>query len=694
MPVVSTSVSASVCVIALDQPPLNALNYAARVAFGKALTRAINAPEILAIIVMGTRRAFSCGADIAELGRPEIKSEPSLHTLIDLIERSPKPVMAVMDGLAIGGGLELALACHYRAATAATRLALPEALLGLLPGAGGTQRLPRALGLPEATTMIVTGVQKRADCFVGTPLIHVLAEDSDALLPTAKDYLSARLGQDQPHTLLRDLATPGGDIPTGLVGASPAATKACLEAMAAARDLPFLEALKVETGLFEVLCASAESAALRYAFAAERTAQRIAGIASDMPVREIKRVAVIGAGMMGSGIALVFLNAGLPVTMLDSTADALQRATKSVKTYFDRQVALQRLPADVAGARVAALSTSLSYGDIADADLLVEAVFESWAAKESVFRQMDRHAKPGAILATNTSTLNVDRIAEFTQRPADVLGMHFFSPAQIMRLVEVVRAKATSSDVLWTIMSLSRRLGKTAVVSGVCDGFIGNRMVEHYSRQAGFLLDEGALPEQVDAALEKWGMAMGPFRMNDMAGNDVSLAIRARRRLEHPEMRFSATADRLGELERHGQKSGAGWYDYRSGDRRAYPSPTVHDIVMKTSAAAGMIRREIDDTEIVARLILALVNEGARLLEEGIAARASDIDTVYVSGYGFPRFRGGPMWYADQLGLSNVIATMRRFQHSASADPAFWEPAPRLVRLAESGGRLTAAADA
>ena len=405
----------------------------------------------------------------------------------------------------------------------------------------------------------------------------------------------------------------------------------------------------------------------------------------DTPVREIKQMAVIGAGTMGGGIAMNFLNAGIPVVMLEMKQEALDRGVATIRKNYESQVKRGKLKQDKYEARMALLSTTLNYADLKNADMVIEAVFEDMGVKETVFKTLDEVMKPGAILASNTSTLDVDAIAAFTQRPQDVIGTHFFSPANVMKLLEVIRGKHTAKDVLATVMQLGKKIKKTCVVSGVCDGFIGNRMIEQYSRQAGFLLEEGCTPQQVDKAVEKFGFAMGPFRMGDLAGNDIGWYIRKRRYQEQPDMRYSKTADLLCEMGRYGQKTGAGWYDYVPGKRDALPSKVVTDMIEQHRAALGITPRKISDEEIVHRLVYALVNEGAKIVEEGIASRASDIDMVYLTGYGFPLHRGGPMCYADTVGLYNVVATMKRFAANPLDDASFWEPAPLLARLAAEG---------
>jgi 3-hydroxyacyl-CoA dehydrogenase len=457
----------------------------------------------------------------------------------------------------------------------------------------------------------------------------------------------------------------------------------CVECLAAAVTMPFEEGLKFERGRFLHLAQTPESKSLRHAFFAERAASKIPDVPADTPTRNIARAAVIGAGTMGGGIAMNFANAGIPVTILEMKQEALDKGLAIIRKNYENTVKKGKLTADKFEQRVGLITGTLSYETIAQADIVIEAVFEDMGVKETVFRQLDRVMKPGAILASNTSTLDVNRIAAFTSRPQDVIGTHFFSPANVMKLLEIVRGEKTGKDVLATTMALSKKLRKTGVVSGVCDGFIGNRMLEQYLRQAGFLLDEGALPEQVDKAIEKFGFAMGPYRMSDMAGNDVGWYIRKRRAIESPEIVYSKTADLLCEQGRFGQKTGAGWYDYKPGDRKAYPSQLVDDMIVNHSKELGIERREISDDEIVERLVYALVNEGAKILEEGIAMRASDIDMVYLTGYGFPLHRGGPMFHADSVGLPKVLASIEKYAQGRHGDA--WKPAPLLVRLAAEG---------
>ncbi len=467
------------------------------------------------------------------------------------------------------------------------------------------------------------------------------------------------------------------------------APSACVDAVALSLKYKFDEAMVKELEIFNGLLFTSEGKALRHAFFAERAASKIPDVPNDTRLREIKSVGVIGAGTMGGGIAMNFLNAGVPVKMLEMTQEALDRGLGVIRKNYESQVKRGKLAADKYQQRMALLSTTLSYDDMKDADLIIEAVFEEMGVKQGVFKHLDAVAKPGAILASNTSTLDVNAIAGFTHRPQDVVGMHFFSPANVMKLLEVVRGEKTAKDVLATVMALAKKIRKTAVVSGVCDGFIGNRMIEQYSRQAGFLLDEGCTPQQVDKAIEKFGFAMGPFRMGDLAGNDIGWAIRKRRAGEQANLRYSKTADLLCEKGRFGQKTGAGWYDYKSGKRDAIPNAEVERMIADYRASIGMTPRKIGDAEIVHRLVYSLVNEAAHILDEGIANKASDIDMVYLTGYGFPLQRGGPLCYADTVGLYNVIQAMKGFAANPHDDASFWQPAPLLARLAAEGKSFT-----
>ena len=458
-----------------------------------------------------------------------------------------------------------------------------------------------------------------------------------------------------------------------------------MDAVEAATKRKFDDGMALEREIFINLMWSPEGRALRHIFLAERAASKIPDVPADTPKRDIKSIAVIGAGTMGGGISMNFLNAGIPVKMLEMKQDALDRGIATIRKNYEAQVKKGKLKQEKYEERMAMLTTTLSYDDLKDADMVIEAVFEEMGVKEKVFKELDRVMKPGAILASNTSTLDMNQIAAFTKRPQDVIGTHFFSPANIMKLLEVVRGEKTGKDVLATVMALGKKIRKTSVVSGVCDGFIGNRMIEQYGRQGGFLLDEGCTPAQVDKAIEKFGFAMGPFRMGDLAGNDIGFAIRKRRYLEKPDMKYSKTADLLCEKGRFGQKTGAGWYDYIAGKRDAIPNAEVVAMIEENRKSLGITPRKISDEEIVQRLVYSLVNEAAHILEEGIASKASDIDMVYLMGYGFPIYRGGPMNYANEVGLFNVVQAMNRFALNPLDDAKFWQPAPLLARLVAEG---------
>jgi 3-hydroxyacyl-CoA dehydrogenase len=663
-------VHGAIAVISLNNPPVNGLGYATRLAVTNGLAQANADTAVKAIVITGAGKAFSGGADIKEFGSPKALQEPNLLSVILAVENSAKPVVAAIHTVCMGGGLELALGCHYRIAAPGCSVALPEVKLGLIPGAGGTQRLPRALGVEPALNMIVSGE------------------------PVKSELLAMEVSEARPLPLVRNLPCrhPQGDayfqfarnMVKGMAKNYPAPAK-CVDAVEAATKQKFDVGMVTERDIFINLMWTPESRALRHVFMAERAASKIPDVPADTAQRAINSVAIIGAGTMGGGIAMNFLNAGIPVKMLEMKQEALDRGLATIAKNYESQVKKGKLKQDKYEQRMSLLTTTLSYDDLSDADMVIEAVFEELGVKEAVFKELDRVMKPGAILASNTSTLDVDKIAAFTKRPEDVVGMHFFSPANVMKLLEVVRGAKTSKDVLATVMTIAKKIRKTAVLSGVCDGFIGNRMIEQYGRQGGFLLDEGCTPAQVDKAVEKFGFAMGPFRMGDLAGNDIGWAIRKRRYQEKPDMKYSKTADLLCEKGRFGQKTGAGWYDYVPGKRDAIPNAEVEQMIAAHRDSLGIKPRKISDEEIVQRLVFSLVNEAAHILEEGIANKASDIDIVYIFGYGFPPYRGGPMNYADEVGLFNVVQAMNRFAQNPLDDAAFWKPAPLLAKLAAEG---------
>ena len=686
---VTTTSRDGIAVITFDNPPVNGMGLAVRRGLLDALAAANADDAVRGIVITGGGKVFSGGADIKEFNTPRAEQAPNLHDVIAKVEASPKPVCIAINGTALGGGLELSLGANYRVANAKAEVGLPEVKIGILPGAGGTQRLPRVVGLETALNMIVSGASVPAGKLAATALFDAVV-DGDPV-DAAVELLKQKIASGGPHPRVRDRKVEHDDAEAllawarmGVAAASanyPAPLR-CVDAVAASLK-PFDTGMAVEREGFTVLLNSPESKALRHAFFGERAASKIDDIGADVVPREIRTVGIIGAGTMGGGISMNFLNAGIPVTLVETSQEALDRGLATIRRNYEASAKKGKLTDEQVEQRMGLVTPSLSYDALGDADLIIEAVYEDYAVKQAVFEKIDAVAKPGAILATNTSTLDVDRVAAFTRRPQDVLGLHFFSPANVMRLLEVVRGARAAKDVMATAMAMAKRIRKTAVVSGVCDGFIGNRMIEQYSRQAGFLLEEGALPQQVDRAMEAFGFAMGPFRMGDLAGNDIGWAIRKRRYVEQPGMVYPKNGDLLCEMGRYGQKTGKGWYDYVPGDRTPHPSAEVEAMIVAQSKELGIQRRAISDQEIVERLVYALTNEGARLLEEGIAARASDIDIVYLSGYGFPVWRGGPMFHADQVGLYNVLAAMRSYARGHRGE--CWEPAPLLVELAEAG---------
>lgn len=693
-------VHGDVAVITLNNPPVNGLGLATRQGITAGLDKAQADPAVKAVVLTGAGKAFSGGADIKEFGTPKALAEPNLLSVILAVENCSKPVVAAIHSVAMGGGLELALGCHYRIAAPGCNVALPEVKLGLIPGAGGTQRLPRALGVEAALNMIVSGEPVKSEMLAmlpGQKLFDKMASNAEALAAEALAFareMAAKHADGSALPLVRNLPCKHKDgdayfqfarnMVKGMSKNFPAPAK-CVDAVEAATKQKFDQGMLFEREIFINLMWTPECRALRHLFMAERAASKIPDVPEDTPQRKIEKVAVIGAGTMGGGISMNFLNAGIPVTILEMKQEALDRGVGVMRGNYEAQVKKGKLKQDKLDQRMGLLKTTVNYDDIKDADLVIEAVFEEIGVKEAVFKKLDEVMKPGAILASNTSTLDVDKIAAFTKRPQDVVGLHFFSPANVMKLLEVVRGAKTGKDVMATVMAVAKKIKKTAVVSGVCDGFIGNRMIEQYGRQGGFLLDEGCTPAQVDRAIEKFGFAMGPFRMGDLAGNDIGWAIRKRRYTEKPDMKYSKTADLLCEKGRFGQKVGKGWYDYVPGKRDAIPNAEVEQMIADHRKALGITPRKISDDEIVQRLVFSLVNEAAHILEEGIANKASDIDVVYIFGYGFPVHRGGPLRYADEVGLFNVAQAMKRFQKNPLDDAKFWEPAPLIQRLVAEG---------
>lgn len=672
-----------VAVIRVDNPPVNAISAAVRQGILAALGEAEGDGGITAIVLAAAGRTFMAGADITEFGKPP--APPSLPELVEALEASAKPVVAALHGTALGGGLELALGCHYRVAASTARLGLPEVTLGLIPGAGGTQRLPRLVGVGKALDIIVSGKPIGAREALESGMIDALA-DGDPL-----EAALAFAGQtDGPRRLSQMPVPTEGAAPEDFAAFRESmkkrtrgftAPERAIRAIEAAVALPCAEGVKRERELFMECLADPQSAALRHAFFAERATARVPGIDKTTPRREIASIGVIGGGTMGAGIALACLAAGFPVTVLEQTAEAEAAARARMSGAIDAALAKGRIDAAMHAAQLGRMATARDIAALGGADLVIEAVFERMDIKQEVFRNLDAVAKPGAILATNTSYLDINAIAGVTSRPQDVLGLHFFSPANIMKLLEIVRTGSTAPEVLASALDMAKRLGKTAVVAGVCRGFIGNRMLQGYAREAGLLLLDGASPSEVDRAMTDFGFAMGPFAVSDLAGIDIGWLLRK----DSPAESFDPLAfrvhDRLVEAGRKGQKTGAGFYDYASG--RAEPSAAVEAIIREEAAKAGIARRAVGAAEIVERCLLPLINEGAGILEEGIASRASDIDVVWLAGYGFPRWRGGPMYHADQLGLGHVFGRIEHWRKRLGA--RWWTPAPLLERLAREG---------
>jgi 3-hydroxyacyl-CoA dehydrogenase len=686
MPVTGNLVG-RVRVLTIDNPPVNAISIGAGVvdALVAELNQAMADPAVDGVVLTGAGKMFSGGADITDFDTNRDRLADG-RALFSLVEACTKPVVAAIHGLALGGGLELALGAHYRIAKAGTRIGLPEINLGLLPGGGGTQRLPRLIGVAPALDIMLSGKPVAVEKLpAGTVIDQIVDGDP---VGAAIEFLNA-----EPRAVRRTSALPVKADDAAIAAAraklNPNALNeggreiiACVE-KAAEGDAAAGHQFEAER--FAYLVTTPGSAGLRHAFFAERKAGRVPDLDPKTPTLPFDNAAVIGAGLMGTGIATAMLAAGIKVVIVDTKEEFVERAAKRIADTFGRDVQKGRLSQVAADARVAALTTSTDIGAVKDADLIIEAVFESMDAKRGVFEQLDKVAKPGAILASNTSTLDVNAIADCTSRPESVIGLHFFSPANIMRLLEIVRGSRTSPAVLATSLALAKRINKVGVVVGVCDGFVGNRMVEEYVRQALFLAEEGSTPQEIDAALEAFGMAMGPFRMLDLAGQDISYSVRSRRMAERPDEPYSTFLDKVYHLGRYGQKVGKGVYLYEDG-RTAKVDPEMDKLLLEHSAAEGIERRSIAQDEIVGRCILALVNEGAKILEEGIASRSSDIDVIYLTGYGFPPERGGPMFYADQIGLKEVLRRMERFATGPQAWA--WKPAPLLVKLAAEGKRL------
>ena len=691
--VVTLERKGAIAVVTVNNPPVNALGIAVREGLQNSFKAAEADPEVKAIVLVCEGSTFIAGADIKEFGKPP--QEPSLPDVVSFIESGSKPSVAVIHGTALGGGLEVAVSCHYRIARKDAKVGLPEVKLGLLPGAGGTQRLPRLTGVAKALDMIVSGAPISAIEALELGVVDQLIEGD--LLSAGLAYADQLIaeGKGPRRTGERTDKLEGVDNAAAVAAKRAEIEKKmpglfspqrCISAVEAAFTLPLAEGLKRERELFAECLVSPQRGALVHAFFTERLASKVDGLAKDTPVRDIKSAAVIGGGTMGVGIAMCFANAGIPVKVLEITAEARDKAMQRARDTYGMSVKRGSLTEAALEKRMTLISGVTDYADLADVDLAIEAVFEEMGVKQKVFSALDANCKPGAILASNTSSLDLNEIAAFTKRPEDVVGLHFFSPANVMRLLEVVRGEKTADDVLATAMAIGKKLKKVAVPVGVCDGFVGNRMVFQYGREAEFLVEEGATPAQVDGALRKFGMAMGPFAMRDLSGLDIGLSIRTRQRQTLPaEFKLPLVLDKMAEAGMLGQKTGKGFYVYQAGSRTPLENPELPAILEAASKEQGVERRELSDEYIIERTIYALINEGAKILEEGIAQRASDIDVIYLNGYGFPAFQGGPMFYADTVGLDVVYAKICEFHEQHGA---WWKPAALLEKLAKEGRKF------
>jgi len=674
----------AVAIVTVDSPPVNALSAAVRRGIFEQVKAAAGDPQVQAIVLTCAGRTFIAGADITEFGKPP--QPPGLNEVIAAMENAPKPVVAAIHGTALGGGLETALGAHFRVAVKDAKLGLPEVKLGLLPGAGGTQRLPRAVGPELAVKMIVGGNPISASEALKAGLIDEIVDD---LVPGAVAFAKKVVAEKRPLRRLRDedgklkAAKADRSIFTNAVAALTKKARgleapfAAADAVGAAIDLPFDEGLKKEREGFMKLMTGDQSKAQRYAFFAEREAAKVAGVPEGTKPRKVERVAIIGAGTMGGGIAMSFANAGIPVTLIETGDEQLKRGMGVMQKNYENTAARGGIPADAPAKRMGLINGVVGLEHVKDADLIIEAVFETMAIKKEVFTALDKYAKPGAVLASNTSYLNINEIAAVTKRPQDVLGMHFFSPANVMKLCEIVRAEKTAPDALVTAVAVAKRIAKVPAVVGVCDGFVGNRMLAQRGKQGEKLLYDGALPQQIDGVVTKFGLPMGPFSMGDLAGLDIGWRSRQDRGIKSP------IGDALYEAGRHGQKTGKGYYKYEAGSRAPLPDPEVEKMLEEVRAKLGVKGRNISDEEILERMIYPMINEGARILEEKIASRPSDIDVIWLYGYGWPIYRGGPMYYADQVGLKHIADRLSYYAKETN-DPSL-EPAPLLKKLAAEG---------
>ena len=686
--VVSYRLEGDIGVIGVDYPPVNALGQGVREGLVNCLRQGLEDDQAKALVVIGEGRTFPAGADIREFGKPP--AGPALPDVINEYESSDKLVIAAIHGTALGGGLEVALGCDYRVALESAKVGLPEVKLGLLPGAGGTQRLPRLVGAKAALDMIVGGNPVKAkDAYKVGIVDEVVGGD---LLEGALAYARKLVADNAPLRKIRDLDVKKeeADLFTNYeksIARKQRGFKApfhCIKAVQAAVELPFEDGMKRERELFAELLVSPESRAQRHVFFAEREVAKVPGLPKDTAKRDVKSAAIIGAGTMGGGIAMNFANAGIPVKILEVKEDALERGIAVIRKNYENTAKKGRITQEQVEQRMALIQPTLSYDDLGDVDLVIEAVFENMDVKKAVFSELDRVCKPGAILATNTSTLDVNRIASFTKRPEDVVGMHFFSPANVMKLLENVRGEKTSDEVVATVMDLSRRIGKVGVLVGVCHGFVGNRMLHKRQAEAVQLVNEGANPAQVDKVLFDLGFPMGPFAMSDLAGMDVGYRIREELRKEDPDNAPPRNwTDDLVEQGRLGQKTQAGVFDYKEGDRTPVPSSEVDALIAKFREENGIQSRDISDQEILERCMYIMVNEGAKILEEGIAARPLDVDVIWIYGYGFPVYRGGVLFWADSVGLKTIYDKVSQIHQETGSDT--WKPAALLEKLAKEG---------
>lgn len=690
--VVSYEVRGSIGLIQINNPPVNALSVNKGVLQGllDAIKSGDHDPQVNAFLLIGGGKNFSGGADISEFGKPKAPGMATLSDLLDYMDTVTKPIVAALSGPTMGGGFELSLTCHYRLASKEAIVGLPEVKLGILPGAGGTQRLPRIIGAEQALELITSGAFISAEKAKSLGIVNEIIDGE--LLEGSIKWIKRALRSELPVARVSERSVKTNADPEAFITEARAVAEnkwrgypaplRIVECIDAAINKSFKEGMKIERENIEALIPTDESKSLRHLFFAERHANKVDGISKEVPIAKIQSVSVIGAGTMGTGIAMNFLNVGIPVTIIDTNDETLQKGIDTIKKNYLSTVEKGRLSAEDRDRRVALLQGSTALSSVSESDLVVEAVFEEMALKKAIFLELDSVAKPSAILATNTSTLDVNEIASVTKRPEQVIGLHFFSPANVMQLLEVVRADKTSKEVVATSMSLAKKIKKIPVCVGVCDGFVGNRMIHTYLREAEYLIEEGALPQQVDNAIESFGFAMGPFRMCDLAGLDIGWAIRKRRKSEGlVSKRYVSIPDQLCERGWFGQKTGSGYYTYESGSRVPIVNPEVNAIVENASSEKGITRRTIEANEIVDRLMYALINEGAGILAEGVAQRASDIDVIYAAGYGFPRYRGGPMFYAQTIGLSNVVEGIERYSNQAHGE--HWQVSPFLSDLVQ-----------